>query len=127
MNESVLHAAALLALWFQEAGSERIESAVTRAMVSTVNLSEAYAKYADKRGDFAPAQTLFEASDIQVVAFGEDLAVRAATLRARHPRANLSFADRACLALAMREDATALTSDKLWSSLAGVGRGEQFR
>lgn len=127
MTDYVLDSSALLALWFGEPGAEAVEAVISRAAVSTVSLSEAYAKHLAKRGDFLRVRELFEASGIEVVDFDEDLAVKAAAIRGLHPGAGLSFADRACLALAQRENAVALTSDKLWSALSGVGRVEQFR
>jgi ribonuclease VapC len=127
VSSYVLDASALLALWFNETGAGRVEAAMPHSSVSAVNYSEALAKFVAKGGLLSFALTNAELSELAIVAFDEELAVSAAGIKALHPRADLSFADRACLALAAREGATALTSDKLWSSLRGLGVVEQFR
>jgi PIN domain nuclease of toxin-antitoxin system len=54
---------------------------------------------------------------IPIISFDADLAVIAVGLRERTRSLGLSLADRACLALALREGATAVTSDRAWSRL----------
>jgi PIN domain nuclease of toxin-antitoxin system len=44
--------------------------------------------------------------------------VRAAALRATTRRFGLSVGDRACLALALREQVPAVTTDRAWSKLS---------
>ena len=52
-----------------------------------------------------------------MVPFDDDLAVRAALLRPTTKRAGLSFADRACIATAIRLNATVVTADRAWAEL----------
>lgn len=123
----MLDTTALLAIWFGEPGADAVKALLPRAQVSAVNLSEALAKYVAKRNSLADAEAEFAGSGLEVAPFDQALAIDAAAIKARHPAANLSFADRACLALALQIGAIAVTSDKEWSTLPGLGAVEQFR
>ena len=54
---------------------------------------------------------------VPIADFDADLANVVIKLRRQTRSAGLSLADRACLALAMREGATALTADRVWADL----------
>ena len=49
--------------------------------------------------------------------FDAELAVSTARLRPATKRLGLSFADRACIATALRLDATIVTADRAWAGL----------
>lgn len=49
--------------------------------------------------------------------YDEDLALAASKLRPATRHKGLSLGDRACLALAIREGATAITTDRAWADL----------
>ncbi len=57
---------------------------------------------------------------ITLVPFDMDQAVLAARLWVDTRRLGLPLGDRACLALAMRASAVALTADRAWTAVPGV-------
>lgn len=113
----VLDSSALLAIVFGEPGEDRAARIVASALVSTVNLSEAAAKM-NERG-FAPEQTtiLLGSLGFDTAPFEEADAYDAGKLRTTTMAAGLSFGDRACLALALREGGGVLTADRAWAQL----------
>ncbi len=52
-----------------------------------------------------------------IAVFDGALGISAGQLRAATKHLGLSLGDRACLALAIQEDATALTADRSWADL----------
>ena len=82
--------------------------------------TEVHAKLIDKGMDAREAFGLLGALRLDVVAFDAAAAEAAASLRPQSRRLGLSFADRACLALASRDAATAVTADQVWASLDGL-------
>lgn len=113
----VLDASALLAIAFREPGGEIAVQRMASACVSAVNYSEACAKMIDKGFGAGEAFGWLEALRLEVVGFDRAGAEQAAALRARARGTNLSFADRACLALAIGRGATAITTDRAWAGL----------
>jgi PIN domain nuclease of toxin-antitoxin system len=63
------------------------------------------------------ARDAIDLLEIAMVDFDQELAETAIELRDQTRSVGLSLADRACLALALREQATALTADRVWSSV----------
>lgn len=118
MNDpTVLDTSALLALLLSEQGAEKVAGAVTGAMMSTVNVSEALATllrhgYGDRQ-----AVILLEGVGIVNVDFTTSDAREAARLQAITRSRGLSLGDRACIALALREGAKLLTADRAWVRL----------
>lgn len=117
MTDYVLDASALLAIAFREPGGEIALSRMASSCVSAVNYSEACAKLIDK--GFGPEEAFgwLETLRIDVVGFDRPEAMNAALLRHATRKRRLSFADRACIALAANRNATALTTDRAWSTL----------
>ncbi|MGU3469266.1 type II toxin-antitoxin system VapC family toxin [Methylobacterium sp. C33D] len=116
----VLDASALLCLFNQEEGQDRVREALSESVVSAVNHSEVIAKLVE-RG--AAVQTVSRALDhlhLGVVEFDRIQAVEAGALRKTTRQAGLSFGDRACLALAKSRGLVALTADQAWSNLDGA-------
>lgn len=117
MNEAVLDASAILALLNDEPGAEAVQAVLDSAVVGAVNLSEVVAKLADSG---VPEGTIREALDeleLRVVPFDQVQAYAAGFLRPATRSAGLSLGDRACLSLAERLGAPALTTDRRWSDL----------
>lgn len=112
----VLDASALLAIVFGEPGDHALEL-VERGLVSTVNLSEAAAKMNERGLDDGEAERLLGALGFVLEGFGEADAYAAGRLRAATRGAGLSFGDRACLALALREALPVATADRAWTAL----------
>ena len=120
MTESavVLDASALLALLNAEPGAARVAAVLTRAVVSSVNLSEVVAKLADCGMPEAEIHVTVDGLGLDVVPFDEALAYQAGLLRPASRALGLSLADRAGLALAMALDCPVLTTDQQWQALA---------
>lgn len=123
MSEAVLDASAVLAYLNRETGAEVVADLVALgANVSAVNLAEVLSTAAD-RGVEAE-RLLVRLADvgllqgaISVEPFTAEDASAVASLRAATRSAGLSLGDRACLALARRLEAPAVTADAAWSEL----------
>jgi PIN domain nuclease of toxin-antitoxin system len=133
----VLDASALLAYWLDEPGGDVVSEAIAvgGASIGTPNLAEALGKLVDRRPELA--QSLPEATKLTAVEWGGAVpglplaggaitvepftvadAVATARLRPQTVAAGLSLGDRACLVLANRMGAPALTADRSWAGLA---------
>lgn len=116
----VLDASALLALFFEEKGAERVAEVWPLACISAVNLSEAVAKVIDRSVEQSRVQRMLHHLEIEVVPFDRSLAERAGQLRVETKRLGLSFADRACLATAAARSHVAVTADRAWQPLSST-------
>lgn len=120
----VLDASALLAYLRDEPGADVVAEAIASgAVISAVNLAEVFSRVADRGGD--PAKLAAELTQsglldgaITIEPFTVADAIDAARLRPLTRDAGLSLGDRACLALARRLDAPALTADSEWQGAA---------
>jgi PIN domain nuclease of toxin-antitoxin system len=113
---AVLDASAVLALLFGESGAEIVAdyiadgaamSTVTQAEVGTVLI----------RNGQNPNALARVAAQVRVEQFSVTDADTAAALVAKTQRFGLSLGDRACLALAKRLNAQALTAERSWARL----------
>ncbi len=123
----VLDASAVLAILNAEPGADHVRERLAGASVSAVNAVEVGTRLADAGVSRADARRAFALLNIQVVAFGAELVEVAISLRAATRQLGLSLADRACLALAIREGAVALTADRAWAGLEVGCRIELIR
>lgn len=114
----ILDASAILAALNDEAGADRVATALPGGMVSAVNMAEVAAGLL--RGGNKPVQVraVLRALDCTVVAADEEMAIDAGLLRAITDRAGLSLADRFCFALARRLALPILTTDRQWAEVA---------
>ncbi len=120
----VLDASALLAHLRDEPGADVVAEAIASgAVISAVNLAEVFSRVADRGGD--PAKLAAELTQsglldgaITIEPFTVADAIDVARLRPLTRDAGLSLGDRACLALARRLDAPALTADSEWQGAA---------
>lgn len=115
MAEVVLDASALLAWLNDEPGAAAVEAVLADAVISSVNLSEVGAVLADVGMPPEEVGAVFSDLELRTVPFDDDLALLAASLRPATRSAGLSLGDRACLALAQRLDAPAITGDRAWA------------
>ena len=121
MPGAVLDASALLAYLRDEPGAEVVSEAIAGgATISTVNLAEVLSHAAGRGSD--PAALVERMSErgllggaIAVEPFTTADAVETARLRPLTRDAGLSLGDRACLALARRLEAPALTAELAWA------------
>lgn len=117
MSGAVFDASAILAMAFNEPGAEQAMAHLTGARISAVNYSEAGAKLIDKGLQADEAFVWLGALRLEVVPFDAASAEGAAALRKDTRARRLSFADRACLGLAIANGAAAITTDRVWSEL----------
>ena len=113
----VLDASALLAYAHNEPGGARVAAVMEAAFLSTVNLSEAIAKFVERGTDYGRLQNEIRFSGVTLVPFEVADAYAAGDLRRYTRRLGLSFGDRACLALARRLGFPVLTTDRAWAKL----------
>lgn len=117
MTACVLDASALMAVIRREPGAAFVEARMAGAAMSTVNASEAVMRSVEKGFSEDLVTALISAQRLELVAFDADLALAAARLRPVTRRFGLSFADRACIATAVRLGAPVVTADRVWASL----------
>ena len=127
MSSVVLDASALLALMQHEPGWERVDAVLGSSVISSVNYSETITKLIERGMLEADVRQALDLIQCEVMEFTESDAWEAARLRAETRAFGLSLGDRACLALARRLDATALTTDRAWKEVAFLARIELLR
>jgi ribonuclease VapC len=112
---TVLDASAVLALLQEEPGADEVESLLDSALMSSVNLSEVIQKAEQHGVRTEGLEYDLEALGIGFRDFDVVTARPAAELWSRG--SGLSLGDRACLALAARENLPAITADSRWLKL----------
>ena len=116
----MVDASAVLAYLQNEPGSSRVGPCLDRAVMSSVNLCEVIQK-AKQRGaeiagfdeDLIELGIRIEPFSVQHALIAADLWQTIQTTRA----SGLSLADRACLALAVEQNAPVLTADRAWGEI----------
>ncbi|MGA9659623.1 MAG: type II toxin-antitoxin system VapC family toxin [Asticcacaulis sp.] len=113
----ILDASAVLAFILKESGSETVETVLSTAIISAVNMAEVYAKCADRGLDPDVIKSLLVALPMEIVPFTNAHALEAGRLRLLTRAHGLSLGDRACLATAIAEKSGVLTADRVWLEL----------
>lgn len=113
----VFDASAAMAILREEPGCDIAQSCLYAGVISAVNHSEVLAKLSDQGLPLDRALAQLSALDLDVRSFDEAQAIAAADLRPATQGKNISFADRACLAMAAGLKAPVLTSDRIWADL----------
>ena len=119
----VFDSSALLAITFEEEGTEVAVRALNDGMISAVNASEVIARYVDLGANEDDARASLLAFGLEIYPFDGSLAIAAGLMRTATRDAGLSLGDRARVVLAIREQARVLTAD-WWCSpphLAWIG------
>jgi len=118
-NKLVFDASAILAVFYNETGKKKVRLLIERSepLISAVNLCEVFSKLLEDGLNSEHIWEAFHALDIGIVDFDPSLALKAAEIRPLTKSLGLSLGDRACLALAMQEDATTITADRKWAAL----------
>ena len=116
-SPSVLDSSAILAVVNLEKGAEKVEPILSDSMVSSVNVAEVLTKLVEKNVSLEDALEEFLKLGLEIVDFDANQAAKVAELRPLTKHLGLSLGDRCCLALAVLENATAVTADKNWASL----------
>ena len=117
VNDVVLDASALLAVLRAEPGSDQVEPRLEGARIGAVNVSEVVAKLVDDGVPETEIRRAIDRLELDVHAFDAEHAYIAGILRHATRALGLSLGDRACLALAQREQLPVLTADRSWAKL----------
>lgn len=115
---AVLDASAVLALLYAEPGADAVADHVAggTAVIGTVNLAEV-ATILTRHGHDPVAVLTALRAQVQIAAFTDADALTTAQLYPHVSGKGLSLGDRACLALAQRLDAPAVTAEHVWAEL----------
>jgi ribonuclease VapC len=113
----VLDASAVLAVLNQEPGADLVKERLSESLMSLVNTIEVGTKLVDAGMTAEAAREAIELLEIAMVDLDQRLAEVTVELREATRSVGLSLADRACLALAIREGAVALTADRVWANV----------
>lgn len=117
MSAAVIDTSVVMCVLLKERGRERALDAAQNALISSVNVAEAVGKCIERGIAEKLALLFLQERNVTVMDFAVDDAVLAGRLWARAPKGALSLGDRACLATAIRADATAVTADRVWTTL----------
>jgi ribonuclease VapC len=112
----VLDASALLALLQGETGTDQVEPILDGALMSCVNLSEVLQKAEQHDVDTEGLEYDLQALGVDFRGF--DVPDARASAERWVAGTGLSLGDRACLALAVTVDGTAVTSERGWIAAA---------
>lgn len=118
MNRWVFDSSAVLAVLFQEPGHQLVESLISEGCISSVNVAEVFSKLAEKDQLTEEDVRDFTQLDLEIVDFDLVQASKVAKLRPLTRQLGLSLGDRCCLALAIINNATAVTADRDWKKLS---------
>lgn len=128
MSETyVLDASAVLCLLQEERGADRVARALPSAVIGAVNYSEVVGKLVEFGIDEGTVDGLMDTLQLKVIPFDRIQARLAGSLRATTRKLGLSLGDRACLALAAADGATALTCERLWTKFEAPCEVEALR
>jgi ribonuclease VapC len=114
---AVLDSSAVLAVIWNEPGSDMVLDQVDGAVISAVNYAEVLTKISDRGVDGKRASALLASLAIETIAFDKAQAETSGQLRSQTRSLGLSLGDRACIALAMTKGWPVLTADKAWAEL----------
>ncbi len=117
MTDAVLDASAVLAVLNGERGADQVVQLLGGALMSAVNYAEVASKLIDSGAPRREARDAILGLGIEVAAFDLELAERTGELRPLTRHRGLSLGDRACLSLAEREGAPAVTADRTWQDV----------
>lgn len=113
----IVDASAVLAVILGEHGGIQVAHTLNGAVISVVNLSEVYRRLIDAGVASGDAVSRVRRLQMETAPFDDEQAVAAAALRPATRHIGASFADRACLALAMTTGLPVVTVDRRWSEL----------
>lgn len=123
----VLDASALLVVLHGEPGADEVEPVLEESLMSAVNWSEVIQKAAARGVDVTNLRDEVAALGVSVIDFDASSAELTAALWPTTKAAGLSLGDRACLALSIALDATAVTADKTWDNVDVGARVQVIR
>lgn len=113
----VLDASAILAVARKEPGADAVKAVRADSIVSAVNHLEVVSKLIQHNIPFKEINRFLTEAFPNVIPFDQHQANVAAQLHAANRASNLSYADCACLALAMNHNIPVLTGDRKWATI----------
>ncbi|WP_295543889.1 type II toxin-antitoxin system VapC family toxin [uncultured Thiohalocapsa sp.] len=113
----VIDASALLAYLHDEPGGSRVRDCLDGALITSVNLCEVVQKAQQFGADTTGLDEDLTELGIRIEPFSVRHALIAAELWQITRVSGLSLADRACLVLAVEQEAPVLTADRVWEAL----------
>ena len=117
MSRAVLDASAMLAFLRGEPGADRVNSYRGDALASAVNVAEVVSRLSDLGARLSEIRRAIALMAVEIVAFDEEQALAAASIRDATRSRGLSLGDRACLQLAAQRRLPAVTADRAWAEL----------
>ena len=116
-NSLVVDASAIIALLSGERFDRFDPGRVTRASISTVNLSEVLARLHEMGVPSGEADTAVARLNLRIADFDASQALATARFKPLTRRAGLSLGDRACLALGAKLKCPVVTADRSWATV----------
>jgi ribonuclease VapC len=117
MSRIVVDTSVVVAFIKGEPGAEFMSKASPGSLLSALSLAEVIAVFVRMGDSLDDVREHMREIDLDVVDFDRELAEQTGALIAFTKRFGLSLADRACLALAKRENLPVLTADRAWRDL----------
>lgn len=121
MSRTVLDSSAVLASFYGEAGADIIDEMLRESVISAVNAAEVISKLVERGMPAGMARSTLIDTGIEIAPFDLDQAEVTGDLRGKTRAQGLSLGDRACLALAKRFNGRAVTADRAWAAIEGLG------
>jgi ribonuclease VapC len=97
--------------------AELVQEALPQAVISAVNLSEIVTRLAARGLPESEVREVISLLGLESISFDEESAIQSGLLYPETHQAGLSSGDRACLILARKLNAIALTADHAWVGL----------
>lgn len=113
----VIDAAALMCVLLDERGAETVLPVLRGGRMSTVNVSESYARSVERGVSMDQVARAIRRFEMVILPFGPEDAREAAILRPPTKPAGCSLGDRACMALGKRLAAPIYTADGRMASV----------
>jgi PIN domain nuclease of toxin-antitoxin system len=117
MTETVLDASAIIAIFKQEPGWERVVPLLEAARISAVNLTEVATLLARMDKSYREVVEHLDGLQLTVMDFDRSRAIAAGLIEPRTRHRGLSLGDRACLALGIELGMPVVTCDRAWRDL----------
>lgn len=127
MTDYVLDASAVLAVLNAEVGADRVQHILPRAVLSAINHAEVVTRLVAVGMPEMEIREVLALLGLKIIPFEEKEAFQSGLLYAATRTLGLSLGDRACLALAKIEGATAVTADRAWKNVKGGVKIELIR
>lgn len=116
-NHYIIDASALIAIMLREHGHQEVSKHIGFLVISEVNRSEIIGKLHERGVPLANIEKTIDDLTEEAVPFDREQSALTGKMKADIKPHAISFADRACLALAMERKLPVLTADRAWQKL----------